>query len=140
MKAFKKEIYLQCDLMAIKKRNVACVYRRNISQYDSSERCGPWASCFEYCTASIYIISTTLHSIYRKVTLVSVHWSLNGIRQGFVLVFWSLFINSNNGAYYTQYALLLSLRVSRLWYRLEVMGFYSHYMNEGQGKHLATAS
>jgi hypothetical protein len=32
--------------MAIKKRNVACVHRRNISQYDSGERCGPWASCF----------------------------------------------------------------------------------------------
>jgi hypothetical protein len=32
--------------MAIKKSNVACVQRRNISQYDSGERCGPWASCF----------------------------------------------------------------------------------------------
>jgi hypothetical protein len=32
--------------MAIKKINVACVHRRNISQYDSGERCGPWASCF----------------------------------------------------------------------------------------------
>jgi hypothetical protein len=31
--------------MAIKKSNVACVHRRNISQYDSGERCGPWASC-----------------------------------------------------------------------------------------------
>jgi hypothetical protein len=41
MKAFKKEIYLQCDLMAIKKRNVASVHRR-ISQHDSGERCGPW--------------------------------------------------------------------------------------------------
>jgi hypothetical protein len=28
MKAFKKEIYWQCDLMAIKKSNVACVHRR----------------------------------------------------------------------------------------------------------------
>jgi hypothetical protein len=32
--------------MAIKKSNVACVHRRNISQYDSGEQCGPWASCF----------------------------------------------------------------------------------------------
>jgi heme A synthase len=46
MKAFKNEIYWQCDLMAIKKSNVACVQWRNISQYDSGERCGPWASCF----------------------------------------------------------------------------------------------
>jgi hypothetical protein len=45
MKAFKKEIYWQCDLMAIKKSNAACVHRRNISQYDSGEQCGPWASC-----------------------------------------------------------------------------------------------
>jgi hypothetical protein len=30
--------------MAIKKSNFACVYMRNISQYDSGERCGPWAS------------------------------------------------------------------------------------------------
>jgi hypothetical protein len=43
--------------MAIKKINVACVHRRNISQYDSGERCGPWASClisfiylFIYCS------------------------------------------------------------------------------------------
>jgi hypothetical protein len=47
MKAFKKEIYWQCDLMAIKKNNIAYVHRRNISQYDSGERCGPWASCLE---------------------------------------------------------------------------------------------
>jgi hypothetical protein len=32
--------------MAIKKSNIACVHRRNISQYDSGERCGPWASCW----------------------------------------------------------------------------------------------
>jgi hypothetical protein len=31
--------------MAIKKSNVACVHWRNITQYDSGERCGPWASC-----------------------------------------------------------------------------------------------
>jgi hypothetical protein len=42
----KVQIYWQGDLMAIKKNNVACVHRRNISQYDSGERCGPWASCF----------------------------------------------------------------------------------------------
>jgi hypothetical protein len=45
MKAFRKEIYWQSDLMAIKESNVACVHRRNISRYDSGERCGPWASC-----------------------------------------------------------------------------------------------
>jgi hypothetical protein len=32
--------------MAIKKSNFACVYMRNISQNDSGERCGPWASSF----------------------------------------------------------------------------------------------
>jgi hypothetical protein len=37
--------------MAIKKSNVACVQRRNISQYDSGERCGPWASCLSMSTA-----------------------------------------------------------------------------------------
>jgi hypothetical protein len=42
----KFQIYWQGDLMAIKKSNVACVHRRDISQYDSGERCGPWASCF----------------------------------------------------------------------------------------------
>jgi hypothetical protein len=42
----KVQIYLQGDLMAIKKNNFADVYMRNISQYDSGERCGPWASCF----------------------------------------------------------------------------------------------
>jgi hypothetical protein len=41
----KVQIYWQGDLMAIKKSNIACVYRRNISQYDSGERCDPWASC-----------------------------------------------------------------------------------------------
>ena len=41
MKAFKKEIYRQCDIMAIKKSNVACVHRWNITQYDSSDRSGP---------------------------------------------------------------------------------------------------
>jgi hypothetical protein len=32
----KNYIYLQGDLMAIKKSNFACVYMQNISQYDSS--------------------------------------------------------------------------------------------------------
>ena len=48
MKACKIEIYWQCDLMAMKKSNVACVHRQNISQYDSGERCGPWASCLTF--------------------------------------------------------------------------------------------
>ena len=30
----------------IKKSNFACVFMRSISQNDSGERCGPWASCF----------------------------------------------------------------------------------------------
>jgi hypothetical protein len=42
----KVQIYLQGDLIAIKKSNFVCVYMRNISQYNSGERCGPWASCF----------------------------------------------------------------------------------------------
>jgi hypothetical protein len=41
MKAFKKEIYWQCDLMAMKKNNVACVHRRNISQYDKVSDVAP---------------------------------------------------------------------------------------------------
>jgi hypothetical protein len=43
----KVKIYWQGDLMAIKKSNVACLHRKNISQYDSGERCGLWASCLE---------------------------------------------------------------------------------------------
>jgi hypothetical protein len=43
----KVQIYWQGDLMAIKKSYVACVHRRTISQYDSGERCGPWASCLK---------------------------------------------------------------------------------------------
>jgi hypothetical protein len=50
------QIYLQGNLMqnqvdtvvkgmVPEKRNFACVYVQNISQYDSGERCGPWASC-----------------------------------------------------------------------------------------------
>jgi hypothetical protein len=45
---------LQGDLMqshgqgvagaTVKKSNFACVYMGNINQYDSGERCGPWAS------------------------------------------------------------------------------------------------
>jgi hypothetical protein len=46
MKAFKKEINWQCDQMAMKKSNITCIHRRNISRYDSGERCGPWASCY----------------------------------------------------------------------------------------------
>jgi hypothetical protein len=41
----KVQIYWQGDLMTIKKSNVACIHRQNISQYDSDERCGPWAFC-----------------------------------------------------------------------------------------------
>jgi hypothetical protein len=46
----KVQIFLQGDLMAIKKStcNFACVYMGNISQYESGERCGPWASCCNY--------------------------------------------------------------------------------------------
>jgi hypothetical protein len=40
------QIYWQGDVMAIKKSNVACVHKLNISQYDSGEQCGPWAFCF----------------------------------------------------------------------------------------------
>jgi hypothetical protein len=46
--AKKVQIYLQGDLMAIKKSSFACVYMRNISQFDSGERCGPWASCCQF--------------------------------------------------------------------------------------------
>jgi hypothetical protein len=42
--------------MAIKKSNVACVHRRNISQYDSGERCGPWASCFIIVTSKRFLV------------------------------------------------------------------------------------
>jgi hypothetical protein len=63
MKAFKKEIYWQCDLMAMKKSNVACVHRRNISQYDSGERCGPWASCF---SSVCMFVCKTLTLVFKK--------------------------------------------------------------------------
>jgi hypothetical protein len=33
-------------VVTIKKSNFTCVYIGNSSQYDSGERCGPWASCF----------------------------------------------------------------------------------------------
>jgi hypothetical protein len=33
--------------MTMEKKKVACVHRQNISQYDSGERCGPWASCLK---------------------------------------------------------------------------------------------
>jgi hypothetical protein len=74
MKAFKKEIYWQCDLMAMKKSNVACVHRRPISQYDSGERCGPWASCFAIFAAiglkpSLLLCSKELSSSLRFGTI-----------------------------------------------------------------------
>jgi hypothetical protein len=46
--------------MAKKKSNFACVQRRNISQYDSGERCGPWASCFSLLTDTHLIFGTLL--------------------------------------------------------------------------------
>jgi hypothetical protein len=45
--AKKLPIYLQGDLMAIKKSNFVCVYMGNISQCDSGVECGPWASCLK---------------------------------------------------------------------------------------------
>jgi hypothetical protein len=39
-----KKVTLQSDLMAIKRSNFACVYMRNLIQYDWCEQCGPWAS------------------------------------------------------------------------------------------------
>jgi hypothetical protein len=74
MKAFRKEIYWQCDLMTIKKSNVACVHRRNISQYDSGERCGPWASCY------LKEISGT--SLLILIKLSTYHPWLNKIQNG----------------------------------------------------------
>jgi hypothetical protein len=46
--------------MAMKKSNIACVHRRNISRYDSGERCGPWASCFSLLTGIHLIFGTLL--------------------------------------------------------------------------------
>jgi hypothetical protein len=57
----KVQIYLQSDLIAIKKSNFACIYMQNISQYDSGGRCGPWASCFNG-------LPPTLRKFYQKVT------------------------------------------------------------------------
>jgi hypothetical protein len=45
----------------MKKSNVACVHRRNISRYDSGEQCGPWASCL-FCMSEAYIFFKT-HSV-----------------------------------------------------------------------------
>jgi hypothetical protein len=50
---YMKAIYRQCDLMAIKKSNVACVHRRNINQNDAGERCCPWASCLYWSHAKV---------------------------------------------------------------------------------------
>ena len=65
----KKFKYLQGDLMAIKKSNFACVYMQNISQYDSGERCGPWASCF--ITHNLCIVTSadlrSNYAVYLKV-------------------------------------------------------------------------
>jgi hypothetical protein len=70
MKAFKNEIYWQCDLMAIKESNVACVQRRSISQYDSGERCGPWASCSYVVLLVMYMIK-----IKKKNPFLAIFWS-----------------------------------------------------------------
>jgi hypothetical protein len=48
--------------MAMTKSNVACVHKQNISQYDSGERCGPWASCIEV----LYIIKESIYELGRK--------------------------------------------------------------------------
>jgi hypothetical protein len=58
------QIYWQGDLMAIKKSNVACVHRRNISQYDSGERCGPWASCLFYSNKSTKSTALTTEALW----------------------------------------------------------------------------
>jgi hypothetical protein len=42
---WKKIFYSRTSKPISIKLNFACVYVQNISQYDSGERCGPWASC-----------------------------------------------------------------------------------------------
>jgi hypothetical protein len=62
MKACKIEIYWQCDLMAMKKSYVACVHRQNISQYDSGEWCGPWASCLTFTFTNFFYVYSLSNS------------------------------------------------------------------------------
>ena len=38
------------------KLNFACVYVLNISEYDSGERCGPWASCYSLKHFSLHLV------------------------------------------------------------------------------------
>jgi hypothetical protein len=42
------------------KLNFACVYVQNISQYDSGERCGPWASCFGKTVVKVKFYDTEM--------------------------------------------------------------------------------
>jgi hypothetical protein len=60
---------LQGDLMAIKKSNFACVYMRNISQYDSGERCGPWASCSMFLSCDFNYYFQILHRLIIPVNV-----------------------------------------------------------------------
>jgi hypothetical protein len=59
----KVQIYLQGDLMAIKKSNFACVYMPNISQYDPGERCGSWASYFFFYQNSCRQRGKSVHAM-----------------------------------------------------------------------------
>ena len=55
----------------IKKSNVACVQRWNISQYDSGERCGPWASCYKsYTPWGILQFSGLFFSLLTDIHLI----------------------------------------------------------------------
>jgi hypothetical protein len=65
-RAKKAQIYWQVDLMAIKKSNVAFVHKRNISQYGSGERCGPWASCLNCDELFVIVTSYSVCDFYQE--------------------------------------------------------------------------
>jgi hypothetical protein len=73
--AQKVQIYWQGDLMGIKKSNFACVYMRDISQYDSGERCSPWASCFNIDHRSLVFVILPYISPCLHLLLPLVSWS-----------------------------------------------------------------
>jgi hypothetical protein len=68
----------------IDKSNFACVYMRTTSQYNSSEQCGPWASCLVICffmplpwNGRGHIVLPFVNDILSFHKLVSVHYLLN---------------------------------------------------------------
>jgi hypothetical protein len=94
------QIYWQGDLMAIKKINIACVHRRNISQYDLCERCGPWVSCrFYFHNSSRQTVIHSLTKLFLDTYSPSRFTSLSKIPLGSALI-WLLSRYLNNSMFH----------------------------------------